>query len=145
RKDNIWKGLYNGIVNANLILEQIDEKSRLFTGDNYHLIKGEALAIRGYLHCDALRLFAPAVIVNGGAEAIPYVTTYSNKVTKLSKVSSVLDSVIADLEKAKELLIHDPIRQKRYVVGYPTVGDTLANTELKDQELFLQNRRHRLN
>src|SRR5690606_13375374 len=34
RKDAVWVGLYNGIVNANLILEEIDGKERLFTNDN---------------------------------------------------------------------------------------------------------------
>ncbi|MNV39355.1 SusD family protein [compost metagenome] len=63
----------------------------------------------------------------------------------MSTVSQLLDSVIRDLEEAKELLKVDPIRLKSYVVGYPTVGDTLKNSELQDKSLFLQNRRHRLN
>lgn len=145
RKDNIWKGLYNGIVNANLILEEIDAKQRIFSGDNYRLIKGEALALRAYLHFDLLRLFGPAFSVNSQAESIPYVTSYSNKVTKLSTVAAVMDSVIKDFEQAKELLANDPIRAKSYVIGYPTVSDTLKNTELSNSSLFLQNRRHRLN
>src|SRR4051812_46000263 len=33
RKDNVWKGLYNAIVNANLILENIDGKKNVFTGN----------------------------------------------------------------------------------------------------------------
>ncbi|CDS92783.1 conserved hypothetical protein [Sphingobacterium sp. PM2-P1-29] len=145
RKDNVWKGLYNGIANANLILGEIDKKQNLFIGHNYPLIKGEALALRAYLHFDALRLFATAPIVSDQSDAIPYVTTYSNKSTKLSSVSQVLDSVIRDLEQAKELLKIDPIRQKSYVIGYPTSTDTLQNSELQDPSLFLQNRRHRLN
>lgn len=145
RKDNIWKGLYHGIVNANLLLAEIDSKRNLFVGDNYALIKGEALALRAFLHFDALRLFAPAPIVNAQADAIPYVTKYSNKTTPLSKVSAVLDSVIADLVVAKDLLKVDPIRSAGYVVGYPTVNDTLENSELSNNSLFLQNRRHRLN
>lgn len=145
RKDGIWKGLYNGIVNANLILEEIDAKQSLFTEDNYPIIKGEALALRAYLHFDALRLFAPAPSLGSQVEAIPYVTNYSNKVTALSSVEDVLDSAIRDLELAKTLLLDDPIRSSTYIVGYPTVTDTLKNTELKSTSLFLQNRRHRLN
>ncbi|GGH23750.1 RagB/SusD family nutrient uptake outer membrane protein [Sphingobacterium alkalisoli] len=144
RKDAIWLGLYNGIVNTNLILEQIDRQQRLFIGDNYRIIKGEALALRGYLHFDALRLFAPAPLVNPEATAIPYVTSYSNKTTAMSKVTEVLDSVIDDMEQAKELLANDPIRKSAYIIGYPN-ADTLANTELHNPSLFLQNRRHRLN
>ncbi|GHE44532.1 hypothetical protein GCM10017764_29690 [Sphingobacterium griseoflavum] len=145
RKDNVWKGLYNGIVNCNLILQEIDANQKLFSGDNYRLIKGEALALRAYLHFDALRLFAPAFGVAAGAPAIPYVTTYGNRVTALSNVSQVLDAVIDDLNTAKALLEDDPIRQASYRIGYPTVTDTLQNTELGNSQLFLQNRRHRLN
>ncbi|WP_437920311.1 RagB/SusD family nutrient uptake outer membrane protein [Sphingobacterium sp. LRF_L2] len=145
RKDNIWKGLYHGIVNANLILEQIDQKQQLFLENNYQLIKGEALALRAYLHFDALRLFAPSFLTGADSEGIPYVTSYSNKVTKMYKVREVLDSALRDLEMAKALLEDDPIRKASYVVGYPTVNDTLRNTELDNRSLFLQNRRHRLN
>lgn len=145
RKNGIWQGLYNGIVNANLILGAIDNKRQLFTGSNYQMIKGEALALRAYLHVDALRLFAPAPTINSKADAIPYVTTYSNKSTTLSTVAQLLDSAIRDLEQAKELLQVDPIRLNAYIIGYPTMNDTLKNSELKDRSLFLQNRRHRLN
>lgn len=145
RKDSIWVGMYNGIVNTNLILEEIDAKEHLFTGDNYRLIKGEALALRGYLHFDVLRMFAPAHRVAPEAQAIPYVTSYSNRATEMATVSSALDSVISDLEHAKVLLADDPIRSAAYIINYPTVSDTLRHTELHHSDLFLQNRRHRLN
>ena len=145
RKDAIWKGLYHGIVNANLILEEIDEKERIFTEDNYALIKGEALALRAYFHLDALRLFAPSYRSNSAAEAIPYVTTYTNQTTRMSTVSQVMDSIIRDLELAKTMLAAvDPITRPSYIIGYPTQSDTTLNTETTD-ELFLQNRRHRMN
>ncbi|MBD1426991.1 RagB/SusD family nutrient uptake outer membrane protein [Sphingobacterium arenae] len=145
RKDSIWVGLYNGIVNANLILEEIDSKENLFTGDNYRLVKGESLALRGYLHFDLLRMFAPAHHVSPEAKAIPYVTSYSNRTTEMATVSGALDSVIKDLEQAKELLVEDPIRSSAYIINYPTITDTLLHTELHHSNLFLQNRRHRLN
>lgn len=145
RKDSIWVGMYNGIVNANLILEEIDYRKALFTADNYRLIKGESLALRGYLHFDLLRMFAPAHHVAPEAQAIPYVTSYSNRATEMSTVSGALDSVIKDLERAKELLADDPIRSAAYIINYPTISDTLRHTELHSPDLFLQNRRHRLN
>lgn len=146
RKDGIWKGLFHAIVNCNLILEQIDQKQHLFTQDDYPLIKGETLALRAYFHLDALRLFAPSYRSAPMAEAIPYVTTYSNQVTRMQSVSAVLDSVIQDLERAKELLVTvDPITAPAYIIGYPNQSDTTLNTETTDPRLFLQNRRHRMN
>lgn len=145
RRDGIWSGLYSAIVNCNLILGKIDEKRNLFTTGNYELIKGEALGLRAYLHFDALRLFAPSFASSPNAPAIPYVTQYSNKTTPLSTVGQVLDSAISDLERARQLLTNDLIRSAAYRVGYPTQADTTLNTEESARELFLHNRRHRLN
>lgn len=144
RKDRIWKGLYHAIANCNLILANIDDNSALFSPGIYELIKGEALALRAYLHFDALRLFAPAPASDASADAIPYVTAYSKNTTPLSTVNGVLDSAIRDLQAAKALLENDPIRDAGYVVGYPTDPESL-NTEESNNNLFLQNRRHRMN
>jgi hypothetical protein len=143
RSAAIWSGLYNAIVNCNLILANIDRQKGLFTGNEYALIKGEALALRAYLHFDALRLFGPSYVSNSNAPAVPYVTTYSNKVTALSTVSAVVKDVIADLEQAKTILAPaDSIRNPDYVVGYPSDP---TQTETSSTNLFEQNRRHRMN
>lgn len=145
RKDNVWKGLYNGIVNANLILANIDQQRNIFLENNYDIIKAEALALRAYLHFDVLRLFAPSYKENPTAKAIPYVTVYSNLSTPFGTVTTVLDSIINDLEKAKVLLQKDPILKSSYRIGYPNQTDTLLNSETTNPQLFLQNRRHRMN
>jgi hypothetical protein len=142
RKDHAWKALYNGVANSNIILQHIEGKQKLFAGTKYALIKGEALGLRAYFHLDALRMFAPSFVSNAKAKAIPYVTTFSKSVTPLSTVTEVLDSIIADLNSAKELLrSSDPILSAGYVVGYP-VKDSSTETA---GELFLQHRRHRMN
>ena len=145
RKDQIWATLYSSIVNCNLVLVNIDEHKNVFTGSNFGLIKGEALALRAYLHFDALRLFAPSYLRNPSGAGVPYVTTYSKEITPLSSVSETIDKAIKDLEEAKKLMVSDPIRSASYIVGYPSVKDTLLNGEEKSPVLFLQNRRHRLN
>jgi len=143
RKDKIWSGLYHGIANRNLSLAQIDDNAGLFAPGIYALIKGETLALRAYLHFDALRLFAPAPASDADADAIPYVTAYTKNSTPLSSVNAVLDSAIRDLQAAKTLLENDPIRSANYVVGYPV--EPTRNTEEQHNNLFLQNRRHRMN
>ena len=143
RLASAWSSAYSAIANCNLILQQIDEKKELFQAGMYELVKGEALALRAFLHFDMLRLFAPSYKAAPTKDAIPYVMAYSNKVTPLSSVSQVLDYAADDLEKAKTLLARDPIRGVNYVVGYNTDGDTI--TEQQNPNLFLQNRRHRLN
>ncbi len=143
RRDGIWTAAYHAITNCNLILENIDQKKELFHTHNYEIIKGEALALRAYLHFDVLRFFASPYLTGANEEAIPYVDTYSNRVTSLSTVREIINKVLEDLNQAKELLKqHDPIIEKNYQVGFP--GEEGA-TEESSTELFLQNRRHRLN
>lgn len=143
RKDTAWTGLYHAIVNCNLILKHLETDKDVLTADRHALIKAEALALRGFLHFDLLRLFAPSYKSGRGAKAIPYVTDFSNTVTPLSTVTEVLTKITADLEEARQLIKPvDPILTAGYVVGYNS--DTAA-TELEHSSLFLQNRRHRLN
>lgn len=143
RRDGIWKAAYHAITNCNLILESIDQKKEVFSTHNYEIIKGEALALRAYLHFDLLRFFAPPYLTGADEKAIPYVDTYSNRVTPLSTVGEVIGKVLVDLNQAKELLKqHDPILEGSYQVGFP--GEE-GCTEESAAELFLQNRRHRLN
>ncbi|BAV05122.1 SusD family protein [Filimonas lacunae] len=143
RKDKIWQGLYNAIGNCNLLLKNLELKKTLFTPSRYALLKGEALGLRGYLHFDALRLFAPSYTSNPVAKAIPYVVTFTDAPTPLSTVSETLDKIVTDLKEAKALLAPvDSIAKASYVVGYesdPTV------TENSAPFLFLQNRRNRMN
>lgn len=145
RRDKIWAGMYASIVNCNLILQNVDVRKDVFNGINYEIVKGEALALRAYMHFDLLRLFAPSYLSGPTAVGIPYATKYTKDPTPMSTVSGVIDSVIKDLEAAKLLLKVDPIRSTTYKVGYPTVTDTTKTNEEKSPLLFLQNRRHRMN
>lgn len=143
RKDKAWTGLYHAIVNCNLILKHLETNKDVLTAQQLALIKAEALALRGFLHFDLLRLFAPSYKTGKGANAIPYVIDFSNKITPMSTVTEVLTKVAADLEEAKKLIKPvDPILTAGYVVGYNSNDTT---TEQKNSSLFLQNRRHRMN
>ena len=106
RKDGIWKKQYNVISNLNSLLERIDEKEDIFSVGNYGLIKGEALAMRGLVHLDLLRMFAPAPssCVSTTEPAIPYVDRYTNQLFPRLTVSEVTERVITDLTKARTLL-----------------------------------------
>jgi hypothetical protein len=107
--DNIWNVGYNAIANVNSILDEIDKHADVFTGDDYSIFKGEALGLRAFLHFDLLRLFGPAGTVSPDEECIPYVSTLSHSVSPLLTVRACADSIIKDLEQAKELLKVDPM------------------------------------
>jgi hypothetical protein len=150
--DQIWANAYKAIGYCNAILEVIDEKKGIFHDRNYQLIKGETLVLRAYLHFDLLRMFAPSYKNNPSTSAIPYVTVVSIKNTAFSSTTEVLAKLTADLEEAKSLLKNaDPILSAGYVVGYAdktyagTVAEKDKATETASGDLFLQNRRHRMN
>lgn len=82
--DAMWSKMYNMLANVNNLLDNIDKRQSVFTGDNYNIIKGEALGLRAYIHFDLLRLFASAADLN--KEAIPYVKTYKSKFLTCTQV-----------------------------------------------------------
>jgi len=102
--DGIWGGMYNNIANLNNILKQIDSKSSVFTGNNFNRVKGEAVALRALFHFDLLRMFGQPPLTGMTTKAIPYVTQFSVQSTPFITIQSALDSCIADLTVAKNLL-----------------------------------------
>lgn len=106
RKDNIWKGLYNAIANANSLLARIEENKSVLPEGEYELIKGEALSLRAYLHFDVLRLFAPSPAMSDGLnrKAIPYVDQLTNQLFPQLTTGEVLERIVQDLTEARNLL-----------------------------------------
>src|SRR5262245_18371801 len=95
--DNIWGRMYNVLGNVNNILDNIDKDKAIFTGSNYEIIKGEALAMRAFIHMDLLRLFASTDLTK---LAIPYVKTLNTKVTARSTGTEVIANILEDLSSA---------------------------------------------
>jgi len=151
KNSTIWNSAYDAIGNCNEILQVIDKQKALFSANNYAIIKGEALALRAYLHFDVLRMFANSYKSNPLGRGIPYVTTVGIKSTPFLNVTEALNMAITDLRDAKTLLsTTDPILSAGYIVGYPNkvYPDNFTGkkqTETSSNILFLQNRRHRLN
>ena len=73
------------------------------------MITGEAYALRGFIHFDLLRLFAPSLAAGGDGNYIPYCETYPAIYNKRLSVREVLNKVIADLEKAQDLTAQDTL------------------------------------
>ncbi|SHG64476.1 RagB/SusD family nutrient uptake outer membrane protein [Pedobacter caeni] len=110
--DRVWLQQFNTIAQVNAILEYIDEKKGVFSGNKYGLIKGEALALRAYIHFDLLRLFAPAYLSKDNQKYMPYVTAYGRTVTPFSTVEEILSKALADLDQAESLMTGDLIGVK---------------------------------
>ncbi|WP_316820743.1 RagB/SusD family nutrient uptake outer membrane protein [Pedobacter gandavensis] len=107
--DKAWLQQYNTIAQVNAILEHIDAKKSIFSGHNYELIKGEALALRAYIHFDLLRMFGPSYPHAGDTKYMPYVKTYGKESTPFSSVAEVINLALADLDQAEELMRMDDL------------------------------------
>ena len=106
---SIWRGMYTAIANDNKLLETIDEHKDVFTGVNYEVIKGEALALRAFIHFDLLRMFGANYQIEPTKPSIPYVVSYSPKQTYQYTVYEVLMKCLADLQESLTYLQKDPI------------------------------------
>lgn len=105
----IWSASYLVISYLNNIIENLDGKN-VKDFKYYNLYRGEALGLRAAIHFDLLRFFAVHVNsknASAKAEAIPYVTKYTFKVTPFSSVEEVYEKVIADLKEAEICLTED--------------------------------------
>ena len=85
-------------------------REELFTGNNYNIIQGEALALRAMLHFDMLRLFGPVYSRNPEATSIPYYTSEVLSPEPLLPASEVMTKIIQDLQEARILLNEDPVK-----------------------------------
>jgi hypothetical protein len=106
----VWSGMYNVIANLNNLIYYIDEADpNIFQNNEYHIIKGEAYALRAFIHFDLLRMFGTSYLVGADTKSIPYVTVYNSKVTPLSTVREVIDKALADLNISEQELRYDPV------------------------------------
>lgn len=110
RMDHTWDKAYALIANCNKILDNIDGQREMFTDSRYRLIKGEALALRAFLHFDMLRLFGPVYVRNPKGSGIPYRLHQNLDVSPILEADSVMTLVISDLNASLECLEDDPVR-----------------------------------
>ncbi len=128
----IWANNYSGIANVNNLLAHIDDNQGIFSRDNYGVIKGEALALRAFLHFDLLRCFGVSYAVNPDQPAIPYSTALSYRVFPQLTVREVAEAVLADLQAAEALLKEaDPMVTGREIT------ESVDNGYLLNRQLHL--------
>lgn len=107
---NVWATAYNLIANVNKILENCEKRrGSVLSEEYYHIIKGEALALRGLLHFDLFRLFGPIYEGGENLESIPYYDAFSLNVAPSLQSSEFMEKVITDLKNALVELKDDPV------------------------------------
>ncbi|MBL1409474.1 RagB/SusD family nutrient uptake outer membrane protein [Sphingobacterium faecale] len=110
KTEAIWQKSFSLISNLNAVVEQ-SEKQKSMLGDTYYgIYRGEALAMRAFLHFDLLRLFGSTYKEDLHTAVMPYVTNTDRKVQPLATNQEMVDYILGDLLAAKTLLEKvDPI------------------------------------
>lgn len=110
RLANTWEKAYNLIANLNKLLENCETRRDVLGDEFYQLIKGEALALRAFLHFDIFRLFGPLYDETNTVTQLPYYKQFSLNERPRFYAKEFMDNVIEDLHEAAELLKDDPVR-----------------------------------
>ncbi|TYR32557.1 RagB/SusD family nutrient uptake outer membrane protein [Sphingobacterium phlebotomi] len=133
--ENIWSKQYNSIAQLNYLLKRLDTRPAELTEANYKLIKGEALALRAFLHFDLLRSFAPAYSeATVGKKTIPYVTEFTVSPSNVLTFTDVVDRMETDLQEAIDLQS-----------GFQEIDQIIDNQGTTSSGLFDMFRQNRMN
>lgn len=102
--DDTWSTSYALIANVNTIIDHCDAGGGIIDETHYNLFKGEALALRAFLHFDLLRIYGQSFKVNKEVESIPYQDYSDIKPSPILKSSAVAEKIMNDLYEAERLL-----------------------------------------
>lgn len=135
----VWRSQYHIIANANNLLKWWDLNGEvvLLDPEVRSMIRGEALALRAFLHFDLLRGWGPMDYASNDAgkymKCIPYRTVADHSKQPLLSAEAVVDSIIKDLKEARECLsyeleldLSDRIDSRHFRMNYHAVNAMLA-------------------
>jgi hypothetical protein len=108
--NDIWSNSYSAIAAANKIIINTETNRSVLSNSSYGLLRGEALALRAFLHFDLLRMFGPEYTTGANLKAIPYKTDVNENANQPATTADVVKFALADLKEAESLLLPvDPI------------------------------------
>ena len=135
---NVWQGQYHVIANANNLLKwwDLNAESVIASEGTRNMIRGEALALRAYLHFDLLRGWGPMHYA-GSAEAqamkcMPYRTVADHSKQPLLPAKDIVRHILDDLHEARECMSHErdldlsASRGRQFRMNYHAVNALLA-------------------
>ena len=106
--DGIWSKAYECIMYVNNVIENV-EKEEVGKDPDYTVIRGEAYALRAFLHFDLMRLFCDNIKINSGAGGIPYSYSFDLKNKRICTLKECYDNVLNDLTEAQKILVNDKL------------------------------------
>ena len=106
-----YTDFYNVILQINDILENLETEQALSAirrQEKRNLLKGEALALRAFLHFDILRLFGPVPKSADKKVRLPYSEVTGVEARPLYGYEEFVGKIKKDIEEAELLLSDDP-------------------------------------
>ena len=137
---SIYGALYNTIVQANIILENMSAQGHVIHNEDLRaVIEGEALAIRAFCHIDVLRLFGQVPQNATISKDLPYAEQVTLGGIPYYNFNDFVKHIFQDLDAAEALFkAHDPLMQYNFAEL-----DNFTTLNLADN--FLGYRRFRFN
>lgn len=110
RLQSTWNAVYKLILDCNVILENAEIHRDVLSDRAYGVVKGEALALRAFLHFDMLRMFGPVYQQHAARQSIPYAEKVTVSASDILPADSVTTKILRDLSMAEDLLLTtDPV------------------------------------
>lgn len=129
-----WTKAYALIANINTLLEHCETNRDVLSDKSWHVIKGEAIALRAMLHFEMLRIFGPIYKYEPGKACIPYVNDTEREVKPLQTAADAVALITEDLKTAEDLLADvDPIITEGKLATDNTTGNN--NFRYRNQRL----------
>lgn len=133
---SIWSSAYTAVLNANVVLDALEEYPDVLTATDSKTIKAEMIALRAMLHFDLVRIFGPIPSSSPQGLTVPFAN--STEIVKRDRMpldEIMTQHIIPDLTVAQELLKDvDPI-----------LTDGVLNTDGGDAGNWERYRQLRLN
>ncbi|MDO4771295.1 RagB/SusD family nutrient uptake outer membrane protein [Porphyromonas sp.] len=104
-----WITSYNIIANANNLIKWLDQNGTavLKNEQTRNMVRGEALAVRAYVHFDLLRGWGPIYKDEPTALSIPYRVVADDSKLPLLSAQEIIKRILEDLNEARRLLSHE--------------------------------------
>lgn len=120
---DIWNSMYETIANVNNLIARLDKNGQevITTPGSWELMKGEALALRAFLHFDLLRMYGPVYKEEPEKECIPYRKEFKPETSPLLSASQSAGTGACRSERGRIPIWHKT----------PSTGATMLKTPSK--------------
>jgi hypothetical protein len=103
---SLFLNQYNIVAQANTILDYIqkDEQNQVLSVKDRNIIKGEALALRAWIHLDLIRIWGPIPTnVDAKKHYLPYVVTVGSSSKTYVTYDDYMNQLTQDLDSAETI------------------------------------------